>query len=182
VSGAGPDRPLAHLRPARDEDGWEVIALIGACWSEYPGCIMDVHGECPDLLAPAEAYRRQGGEFWVGTDPCGTVVATVGWRPLPDGALELERLYVARRWRRRGLAARLADLVEGEAADRQSGSVELWSDTRFADAHRFYEQRGYVRRDPDRNLGDLSATREHHYVKPLDGSGPAAQVTRGRGP
>jgi putative acetyltransferase len=141
---------------------------------------MDVHGECPDLLAPAEAYRRQRGQFWVGTDPCGTVVATVGWRPLPGGALELERLYVAPRWRRRGLAARLADLVEGEATARASGSVELWSDTRFADAHRFYERRGYVRSGPDRDLGDLSASREHHYVKPLDGSARAAQVTRGR--
>ena len=70
------------LRPAHDDDGWEVIALIGACWSEYPGCVMDVHGECPDLLAPASAYHRLGGAFWVATDPCGTVIATVGWRPL----------------------------------------------------------------------------------------------------
>ncbi len=164
---------LPRLRPAHDEDSWDVIALIAACWSEYPGCVMDVHGECPDLLAPASAYRELGGAFWVATDPCQTVVATVGWRPLSAGALELERLYVHRRWRRRGLAASLADLVEEAAADRHAGAIELWSDTRFADAHRFYERRGYVRGGPDRELGDLSHTREHYFVKAL----PAGKAT-----
>jgi putative acetyltransferase len=165
-----PDHPEPeppYLRPARDDDSWDVIGLIGACWSEYPGCVMDVHGECPDLLAPASAYRGLGGAFWVATDPCETVVATVGWRPLPSGAVELERLYVHRRWRRRGLAATLADLVEGTAAERRADAIELWSDSRFADAHRFYERRGYARGRPDRELGDLSHTREHHFVKVL---------------
>jgi GNAT superfamily N-acetyltransferase len=142
-----------------------VIALIGACWSEYPGCVMDVHGECPDLLRPASAYQRQGGAFWVATDPCGTVVATVGWRPLDAGIIELERLYVHRRWRRRGLAAMLADLVERTAFERDASRIELWTDTRFTDAHHFYERRGYVRHGPDRELGYLSRTREHHYAK-----------------
>ena len=72
------ERRRRSLRPADDDDGWDVIALIGACWSEYPGCVMDVHGECPDLLDPASAYRRLGGAFWVATDDCGTVIATVG--------------------------------------------------------------------------------------------------------
>jgi GNAT superfamily N-acetyltransferase len=163
LTAPGPES--AHLRPAVDDDSWDVIALIGACWSEYPGCVMDVHGECPDLLAPASAYHSRGGAFWVATDGCGTVIATVGWRPLDSGAVELERLYVNRRWRRRGLAATLADLVERVADDRGAGAIELWSDTRFADAHRFYERRGYLRAGPDRDLGDLSRTREHHFRK-----------------
>ncbi len=161
--GRGP----ARLRPAHDGDGWDVIALIGACWSEYPGCIMDVHGECPDLLEPAGAYRRLGGEFWVATDECGTVIATIGWRPLDRSRIELERLYVNPRWRRRGLANALSDLVEQTATARRATSIELWSDTRFENAHRFYEGRGYVRAGPDRELGDLSHTREHHYAKAL---------------
>ena len=158
---------VPHLRPASDDDGWDVIALIGACWSEYAGCVMDVHGECPDLLAPARAYRDLGGAFWVATDACATVVATVGWRPLASGAVELERLYVNPRWRRRGVAATLAGLVEQTAAERQLGTIELWSDSRFEDAHRFYERRGYVRSGRDRDLGDLSRTRELHFVKLL---------------
>ena len=121
----GPGASPPRLRPATDDDNRDVIGLIGACWSEYPGCVMDVHGECPDLLAPASAYRRQGGGFWVGVDPCGTVVATVGWRPLTPGAIELERLYVNHRWRRKGVAAQLAGLVEadGRRARRHPGGV-----------------------------------------------------------
>jgi putative acetyltransferase len=128
---------------------------------------MDVHGECPDLLSPASSYRRLGGEFWVAVDPCGTVVATVGWRPLSQGVGELERLYVNQRWRRRGVGGVLADLAEKAAAERGAANIELWSDSRFADAHRFYERRGYQRRGPDRELGDLSGTREFHFVKVL---------------
>jgi GNAT superfamily N-acetyltransferase len=144
-----------------------VIALIAGCWSEYPGCIMDVHGECPDLLDPAGTYVRLGGQFWVATDPCGSVIATIGWRPLDAARVELERLYVNPRWRRRGLAHTLTDLVEEAAAGLHAREIELWSDTRFETAHRFYQARGYVRVGPDRELGDLSHTREHHYVKAL---------------
>jgi GNAT superfamily N-acetyltransferase len=159
------------LRPGEDGDSWDIIALIGACWSEYPGCVMDVHGECPDLLAPATAYDRHGGRLWVATDPCGTVVAMVGWvpgaDPAPAGVSELQRLYVSARWRRRRVAAVLADVVETTAAEHGAADIELWSDTRFADAHRFYERRGYAPAGPDRQLGDLSHTVEHHYHKSL---------------
>jgi len=132
---------------------------------------MDVHGECPDLLRPASAYQGHGGALWVVPDPCGTVIATVGWRPLEGGVIELERLYVHRRWRRQGLAAMLADLVERAAVQREATRIELWTDTRFADAHHFYERHGYVRHGPDRELGDLSRTWEHHYLKEVRSPG-----------
>jgi GNAT superfamily N-acetyltransferase len=167
LTGSPTDAGLPHLRPAADEDAWALIALVGACWSEYPGCVMDVHGECPDLLAPASAYGRQGGEFWVAADACGTVVASVGWRPLPERVVELERLYVSPRWRRRGLGVRLADLVEQAAWERQAARVELWSDTRFVDAHRLYERIGFVPTGQERELSDLSRTRERGYRKVL---------------
>ena len=153
-----------QLRGALDDDWWGVVALVAACWSEYPGCVMDAHRECPDLLAPATAYRDAGGEFWVVTDPCDNVVAVGGWKPLESGALELERMYVAPRWRRGGVASILAGMVEETALRRSAPSVELWSDTRFKAAHGFYEARGYLRSGPDRSLGDLSETTEHHFV------------------
>lgn len=152
-----------RLRSAVDEDWWGVVALVSACWAEYPGCVMDAHSECPDLLAPATSYERDGGHFWVVDDACGNVVAVAGWKPLDSGAVELERMYVAPRWRRHGVAAVLASIVEGVAAERGE-AVELWSDTRFGTAHAFYERRGYVRSGPDRTLGDLSDTVEHHFV------------------
>jgi putative acetyltransferase len=155
--------PGLTLRPAIDTDWWGVVGLVAACWAEYPGCVMDPHGECPDLLAPASSYADAGGQFWVMTDACEGIVAAGGWKPLESGAVELERLYVAPHWRRRGAATVVAGMVERVAAERSS-AVELWSDTRFSAAHAFYEGRGYVRSGPDRALGDLSNTVEHHFV------------------
>ena len=48
------------LRAGRDDDAAGIIALIGACWAEYPGCVMDVDGEVPELRALATYYRRAG--------------------------------------------------------------------------------------------------------------------------
>ncbi|HVA74915.1 MAG TPA: GNAT family N-acetyltransferase [Acidimicrobiales bacterium] len=157
-----------QLRAAVDGDWWAVVALVSACWAEYPGCVMDAHGECPDLLAPATVYGGAGGDFWVVVDRCQTVVAVAGWKPLDSGAVEMERLYVDPRWRRHGVASALAGMVESVASERDAPAVELWSDTRFKAAHSFYERRGYVNAGPDRRLGDLSRTVEHHFVLSRD--------------
>lgn len=154
-----------RVRAAVDDDWWGVVALVAACWSEYEGCVMDAHRECPDLLAPASTYAGAGGAFWVVTDPCQNVVGAVGWKPLPSEVVEMERLYVAPRWRRLGVAGILAGMVESVAAEKSAPAVELWSDTRFTAAHAFYEGRGYMLSGPDRVLGDLSETAEHHFVR-----------------
>lgn len=167
------------IREARDADADGLIALIGACWAEYPGCILDVDGEVPELRTIATAFSRRGGRFWVG-EAAGRVVASVGILPAcrdagcADGA-ELCKLYVDRAQRRSGLGARLVALIEAEAAARGAAFVELWTDTRFADAHRLYERLGYVRSPGWRALHDLSNTLEYRYSKPLVGlrSAPA---------
>jgi putative acetyltransferase len=155
------------IRDARDDDAWDLIGLIAACWAEYPGCILDVHGEEPWLLAPASAYTEQGGRLWV-AELAGRVVASVALRPAaePDG-MALKSLYVARSARRRGLGDRLAALVEERAREQGAAHVELWTDTRFLDAHRLYERRGYVRGPHTRELHDLSRSVEYYYRKQL---------------
>ncbi|MGH9058843.1 MAG: GNAT family N-acetyltransferase [Acidimicrobiales bacterium] len=155
------------IRPGRDDDSWELIALIGACWGEYPGCVMDVHGECPDLLAPARTYGDAGGRLWVATDPGGVVVASVATRPRPDAAIDRERLYVAPRARRPGLARRLVELVESHGRQAGASRVELWSDTRFTSAHALYRRLGYQPTGQVREQHDRSDTVEHHFVRPL---------------
>lgn len=157
---------MFEIRDARDDDDWDLIGLVAGCWSEYPGCVLDVHGEEPALLAVATAYARKGGRFWVAED-AGRLVASVGITPVAEGTVSLDKLYVARSARRRGLAARLAALVEDEARRRGAARVELWSDTRFLDAHRLYERLGYERLAGDRVLHDLSHSTEHHFAKSL---------------
>lgn len=156
-----------RIRDAHDGDSWDLIGLIAACWAEYPGCILDVHGEEPWLLAPATTYGAEGGRLWV-AELDGRVVASVAYKPAAtaDG-VALKSLYVARAARRRGLGDRLAALVESTARDRGSSFVELWTDTRFLDAHRLYERRGYRRGPHTRELHDISHSVEFYYQKEL---------------
>lgn len=158
------------VRDARDADSAAVIALIAEVFSEYPGCILDVDREEPHLRRVATAFREWGGGFWVAEDG-GRVVACCGYRPARQGAgLELKHLYVGPAARRRGLGNRFSEMVEREAQRRGAGFVELWSDTRFEDAHRLYESRGYARGRQTRDLNDLSHSVEHHFRKDLPGS------------
>jgi putative acetyltransferase len=156
-----------EIRDGRDEDAWDLVGLVAGCWSEYPGCILDVHGEEPDLLAIATAYAARNGRFWV-VEEDGRLVASVGLAPAraPDAVL-LQKLYVARAARGKGLGSKLVDLVETEASARRATAVELWTDTRFEPAHRLYERLGYVRNGTTRELHDLSNSVEYHYRKEL---------------
>jgi putative acetyltransferase len=155
------------LRDATDEDSWDLIGLIAACWSEYPGCVLDIDGEAPYYRTIATSFASWGGRFWV-AEQAGRVVGSIGLAP--GGAadeVELRMLYVARPYRRRGLARRLVALFDGEARARGARSVTLWSDTRFAEAHAFYEQLGYTRAPHTRELHDLSHTVEYNFTKTL---------------
>lgn len=155
--------PPVPVREARDDDAEQLIALIGGVFAEYPGCVLDVDGEVPELRAIASAFRRRGGRFWVAEEG-GRVVGCVGRRPAADAReVELCKLYVAKEARRRGLGGALCALVEGEARALGAAAVELWSDTRFKDAHRLYERRGFVRGPETRDLHDLSNSVEFHY-------------------
>ncbi|HEY7948942.1 MAG TPA: GNAT family N-acetyltransferase [Acidimicrobiales bacterium] len=155
------------MRPARDSDGGGLIELVGSCFSEYEGCVLDTETEMAHLLAVASHFASAQGRAWV-AEADHRVVASIACRPAADpGGLELQMLYVLAPWRRRGLGSRLVALVEGEARRRGSAFVDLWSDTRFTDAHRLYRSLGYRQAPGDRELHDLSATREYHFSKSL---------------
>ena len=47
--------------------------------------------------------------------------------------------------------------------------IELWSDTRFEDAHRLYERLGYVK-SGNRKLDDVNDTVEFRYERDLSDS------------
>ena len=161
------------FREALDSDADAVIALLSAIYAEYPGCILDVAGEAPELLALASSHRAMGGKFWL-AERAGKVLGCVGWRPLEDGAVELLKLYVDAEARGGGLGRRLVGIVCAEARKRGAARVELWTDTRFQTAHRLYELLGFRREPGMRQLNDLSRSVEYHYGKSLEPSDSAA--------
>jgi len=152
---------MAPVRPATDDDSAGVIALIARVFAEYPGCVLDVDREEPELRAPASSFDR----FWV-VEEDGTVVGCIACA-LHGDVVELKKLYVDEAARGRGLARQLVDLVEATAHDHGAKLIEFWSDTRFVTAHAVYEHLGYSRTGRTRDLHDLSNTTEYHYTKRL---------------
>lgn len=176
-----------RLRAVVDADSAGVIALIAAVFAEYPGCILDVDAEEPELRAPASSFAG----FWVleveaeplgaapGAGPSAATIvgcAGLGLRDAADDGLvaELKKVYLDRRLRGRGLGARLIAHVEDEARRRGARAIELWSDTRFVTAHAVYRRLGYTCTGAQRELHDLSATTEVFYVKALSPGGGAS--------
>ncbi len=160
--------PAGVIRPGRDDDSPALIALIRRCWADYPGCILDVEQEAPELLAPAAYYAAQGGALWAAED-AGAVAGMIAAVPRDAGAWEVCRVYVHPDRHGAGLAHRLLDAAEAHAVRAGATRLHLWSDVRFDRAHRFYEKRGYVRAGPIRALDDDPSILEFGYAKPVDG-------------
>lgn len=163
---AVPDLAPYRLRAATDADSERVIAHIARIWAEYPGCVMDLDEES-DLKTVATSYTSSGGSIWLAEDASGALAATVAIVPseAAPGGMQLGRLYVAKPARRGGLASKLLAFAESSARARGASFMELWTDTRFKEAHEFYEARGYVRLPGERALRDASDSYEFHYRK-----------------
>ncbi len=165
-----------HLRFASDSDAEGLIALIGLCFQQYPNCLLDVDNELPELKTIATSFKTWRGQFWV-AEQDEQIVACVGWTPSVTTAhraqseglsgVELRKLYVHPSIRRQGLGGKLCAMIEEVCLSQDAPFVELWSDTKFAEAHRLYESRGYVRGVHTRELHDLSQTVEYYYRKPM---------------
>ncbi|TVQ29044.1 MAG: N-acetyltransferase [Geminicoccaceae bacterium] len=156
-----------QLRPARDDDGDGLADLIAACFAEYPGCLFDRALEFPELDAIATHFADQDGVIWL-AEQRGRIVGSLGARPTADGGLELLKVYVDARWRGTGLALRLLGQAECLASQRAAHQLELWSDTRFERAHRFYAKHGFRPTGERRFLADISDSWEARFVRPLN--------------
>ena len=160
------DRPRSipgQIRPGCDDDAPGFIALIARCWADYPGCVLDVDAEAPELRALASYYAGLGGALWVAGDVAGMVAV----RPHPKRIWEICRVYVHPDWHGTGLGALLMDKAETHAVNAGATRLELWSDTRFARAHRFYVKRGYAR-TARRALFDLAQSEEWRFSRSID--------------
>lgn len=161
------------IRPATDADSGQVVSLIAACWVQYPGNILDIAEEELGLCAVASNYAARQGRLWVATlnfPQAEWITGCVGVVPTPynpQAQAELVKMYVHPRLRRQGLARRLAALPEAAAREWGAHTIDLWSDTRFAEAHAFYQALGYTQTGETRDLHDLSHSTEYHFIKPL---------------
>ena len=153
---------MLHLRTATEEDTKGIQALIAEVYAEYD-CVLDVERDEPHLLAPANYFRRSGGELWV-VDEQGLVRASAGVL-LHKDAGELKALYVHPTLRRQGWGRRLVELAIEHARRASKPRMILWSDTRFLDAHRLYLSMGF-RQTGVRELQDCNNSVEFGFELP----------------
>jgi len=142
-----------------------IHALVSAIYAEY-GFALDLEGVDRLLVDPGRYCRERGGEFWVLADG-GEIRGTVGLLLPPDVA-ELKSLYVHRSIRREGWGGRLTQVAMEFARRAGRGCMILWTDTRFVEAHRFYEVLGFSRTGGIRELHDHFNSREYGFEKMLD--------------
>ncbi|MFC5504655.1 GNAT family N-acetyltransferase [Bosea massiliensis] len=158
------------IRPARDSDSEPLAALIAASFAEYPNCLFE-WSEFPELRRPASHFAGKGGRLWVVDAPDGGIAASLGATPVPEqNAVEITKVYAAPAFRGSGLAQALFAEALAFAQDGGFDAMMLWSDTRFARGHRFYEKLGFRRWPGERYLADVSATWEYHFRLDLTGA------------
>ena len=154
------------LRPAECRDSGGLIRMIGAVFSEYPGCVMEVEHEEAGLLAPGRSHDR----FWV-LEQDGAIVGCSACRIHDDETAgkvaEVKKVYLHRSMRGQGWGRRLIELVESFAREQAVDVMTCWSDTRFLGAHAAYEALGYVRTGDTRLLRDRSRSVEFGFRKQL---------------
>lgn len=155
------------LRPVRDEDAKGLIDLIGGIFSEYDGVFLEPDGLDADLQAYATYMTEIGGEGFVIDGDDGKLLACVSYAPLTGLRFQLKRIYLSQDLRGSGMGVKLLYYVESLAKARGATEMELWSDTRFSRAHRFYEREGYVKQPHTRDLHDISNTTEYQFIKAL---------------
>jgi len=152
-----------ETRVAKKEDSDDIIDLVSEIWSEY-GFILLLDIEERHLLEPGEEFRESGGEFWVVKEEV-VLVATCGFR-IVDAIAEMKTLYVRREFRQTGIGTKLSQLAIDTARLKGIKVMELWTDTRFHEAHRMYERLGFLRFG-ERYLNDHNETREYGYRREI---------------
>lgn len=154
---------MSVITRATRADAPGVIDLIGRVFVEY-GWIWEPATEVPDLLRWTPHYEPPHGAFFVVREG-ERVVGSVGVDRTDDDTAELHRLYLDPVLRGRGLGNALVETVLGWCRDSGVTRLVLWSDTRFAHAHRLYLRHGF-RQTGERVLPeDINQTREYHFER-----------------
>ena len=126
-----------EIREARGDDGEAIAALISDL-----GHIMTADGVRDrinsDLTGGPQLVATDGGRV-VGL--CGLHIMTVIHRPRPVGRITI--LEVAEQHRGQGVGRALVAEAERRLREAGCGMIELTSNERLVDAHRFYLRLGF---------------------------------------
>jgi len=168
------------VRPCLGRDAEAAKSVVQEVFREY-GFTWDGSDYFADLDGLPESFP---GGFWVAESggqvagcgglelhelfagQAGDLTAIRGTVRVSGTDCELGRLYVRPSARRQGLAGAISDCILSEARHRGLRAMEIWSDKRFAEAHRLYEKLG-ARLVGERVCDDPDESPEWGFVLPL---------------
>ncbi|SNY92110.1 putative acetyltransferase [Cohaesibacter sp. ES.047] len=150
------------IRPATDDDGPAIKALIATIFKDYDHCFF-AEEEFPELEHPQSYYAALGGQMWVAEQGGEIVGCLAVGETTVEGLFELFKVYVAKSARGQGLAWSMYNLATDLIDERGGKAIRLWTDTRFVEGHAFYDKIGFERVPVVRFLGDVSDTWEYCY-------------------
>jgi GNAT superfamily N-acetyltransferase len=122
-----------------------------------------------------EYYRdERRGEFFVAVAD-GKIAGMFGLEPSGEQAMELRRMYVDPSMRRRGIARKMLERAEMEAAKRGAGQLVLSTSELQQDALKLYRAAGYrqIREEQAEAASNKTiggGIRRFHFEKPLTGN------------
>jgi GNAT superfamily N-acetyltransferase len=168
-----------RVRSASAADGEAVTAVVRSVYQEY-GFTFDEGGYHADLRDVERHYDR----FWVAEDADAVIgCAGLDLSAARVGGLDgcdcsLERLYVLSSARGQGAGSALLGAVLEAARAAGRRRLAIWSDKRFADAHRLYERFG-AQVVAERVHDDPDQSHEWGLVLGLDDEGASAESVNG---
>lgn len=152
---------MCQIVPFQPEHTPGLVAAVRSVFDEY-GFTWEADGYCRDLYDIRGHYIELGGMYWAVVD-AGLVVGGGGVQ-LHSPVAELLRMYLMHSHRGRGLGRRLLETCMAYAREHGCRAMRAWSDVTLTDAHRLYEQNGFVR-DGQRICNDPDKSLEHGFWK-----------------
>lgn len=143
----GTPRVSALLRAASREDLPAIVALLAA---DQMGATRESPEDVGAYLAAFEAVDRDPAHLLLAAESAGQVVGTLQLSFLPGLArrgawrAQIEAVRVADGHRNAGLGQAMITWAVEEAGRRGCALVQLTSDKRRTEAHRFYARLGFV--------------------------------------
>ncbi|MEV6908208.1 GNAT family N-acetyltransferase [Amycolatopsis sp. NPDC051071] len=134
------------IRPARQED---VAAIVGMLADDQIGSTRDSADDLTPYLKAFEEIDADPAQLLVVADDAGETVGTLQLTIIPGlarkGALrgQIEAVRVRASHRGSGLGGELMAWAIEESRRRGCALVQLTSDVKRVDAHRFYERLGF---------------------------------------
>lgn len=134
---------IRAARPADAALAREVVFPILESYALTP----EPEGSDADLFDLDGAYLKAGGAFWVVEDDRGEIVATCGLKPLPNGSVELRKMYLMPHVRGQGLGRKLLKTAIAKARALGFRRIELETASVLREAIALYESAGFVPRE-----------------------------------